>query len=221
MKLRNIMAAGLITCAAALVGCGADKTEVMEPVVEQVEVAQTEQKTEAADDSQNLYERFLNDEIEAICINEDGSEWTFKYSELPHDPEEWDSYFVSDEKADLDNDGEDELIVTGPYGGMYLDERDDKVYVLAQGEGTAGELSYVKYEGKTYIVHRDTSHGGRQIYILDCYNGKGEVEDSFTLSAEYWENENDTYDENSDFTFRDEKISMDEFEKLRDEILGD
>ncbi len=171
-------------------------------------------------DTQVLFDRFLGDDIEALCINEDGSTYTFKYSELPHDPEEWDSYFVSDEKVDLDNDGADELILSGPYGGMYLDARDDKVYVLAQGEGTAGELSYVTYEGKTIIVHRDTSHGGRQIYNLDCFNGNGEIVESFGLSAEYWDSENDTYDENSDFKFKDQQITMEEFETLRKEIFG-
>ena len=29
---------------------------------------------------------------------------------------------------DLDNDGEEELILCGPYGGKYLDARDGEVY---------------------------------------------------------------------------------------------
>ena len=103
---------------------------------------------------------------------------------------------------------------------MYIDVRDDKVYVLAEGEGTTGELSYTNYQDAVYIVHRDTSHGGRQMYWLDKYNGKGEAEDSFTLSAEYWDNENDQYDENSTFTFRDKAITMQEYEDLVKEIMG-
>ncbi len=73
---------------------------------------------------------------------------------------------------------------------------------------------------ETYIVHRDTSHGGRQVYWFDKYNGKGEVEDSFTLSAEYWDSEDDHYNENSDFTFRDKKITMEEYESLVSKMLG-
>lgn len=36
-------------------------------------------------------------------------------------------YSVGD-KTDLDNDGEDERILNGPYGGIYLDARDNRVY---------------------------------------------------------------------------------------------
>ena len=147
------------------------------------------------------------------------SESSLKYSDLPHDAEDWESYSVRDEKVDLDNDGEDELILDGPYGGMYLDERDGKVYVLAEGEGTAGYLSYADYEGKTYIIHSDTSHAGRQIFIFDRYEDGKSVE-NFTLSAEYWENTFDAYDQDSDFIFKDQKISMEEYEALTKELFG-
>ena len=174
----------------------------------------------AAVEEKDLYQAFLDGEVSATRITEEGEEYTFKYSDLPHDPEDWECYTVSDERVDLDNDGEDEMIINGPYGGMYIDVRDDKVYVLAEGEGTTGELSHTNYQDAVYIVHRDTSHGGRQMYWLTKYNGKGEAEDSFILSAEYYDNENDQYDENSTFTFRDKAITMQEYEDLVKEILG-
>ena len=103
---------------------------------------------------------------------------------------------------------------------MYLDARDGQVYVLAQGEGTAGELSYIEYEDSIYIIHRDTSHGGRKIYRFDLYDGSGEAVESFDLSAEYWDAEYDMYDSDSDFTFKGEAITMEEYEKLMKEIFG-
>ena len=169
--------------------------------------------------SEELYEEFINGDISATCIYE-GTESQIWFKDLPQDPEEWDSYSVSDEKVDLDNDGEDELILNGPYGGMYLDARDGQVYVLAQGEGTAGELSYIEYEDSIYIIHRDTSHGGRKIYRFDLYDGSGEAVESFDLSAEYWDAEYDMYDSDSDFTFKGEAITMEEYEKLMKEIFG-
>jgi hypothetical protein len=169
--------------------------------------------------SEELYEEFINGDISATCIYE-GTESQIWFKDLPQDPEEWDSYSVSDEKVDLDNDGEDELIINGPYGGMYLDARDGQVYVLAQGEGTAGELSYIEYEDSIYIIHRDTSHGGRKIYRFDLYDGSGEAVESFDLSAEYWDAEYDMYDSDSDFTFKGEAITMEEYEKLMKEIFG-
>ncbi|MBQ6318605.1 MAG: hypothetical protein IJI23_02280 [Lachnospiraceae bacterium] len=38
------------------------------------------------------------------------------------------------------------------------------------------------------------------------------------MSAEYWDSPDDQYDENSDFTYGDEPITMEEFEKIRDEM---
>lgn len=188
-----------------------------EATAEEVSESSTEESTT---EGKNLYRAFADDEVPAIRIGEDGKESTFMFSDLPQDPYEWDSYSIEPLGVDLDNDGDEELILKGPYGGMYIDVRDDKVYVLAEGEGTTGELSYTSFDGETYIVHRDTSHGGRQVYWFDKYNGKGEVEDSFTLSAEYWDSEDDHYNENSDFTFRDKKITMEEYESLVSKMLG-
>ena len=61
---------------------------------------------------------------------------TFYITDLNMDAGEWDSFSVG-EKVDLDNDGEDELIINGPYGGIYLDARNNKVYEFAIGDGNA------------------------------------------------------------------------------------
>ena len=168
-------------------------------------------------ESEELLDAFLAGEISAI--REDNGEASLNFDELPVDEEDWYSYSVG-ERIDLDNDGENELILDGPYGGMYIDARDGKVYVLAAGEGTAGVLSYTDYDNATWIVHRDTSHMGRQIYWLTRYDGDGNIADEFQLGAEYWDSPDDKYDENSDFTYRDAKISMEAYETLLSEIFG-
>lgn len=101
-----------------------------------------------------------------------------------------------------------------------MDARNGKVYVLAEGEGTAGVLFYTNYDNAVWIAHSDTTHMGRQMYWLTRYDGDGNIVDHFQLSAEYWDSLDSQYDENSDFTYRDEKISMEEYEALRDEILN-
>lgn len=106
------------------------------------------------------------------------------------------------------------------YGGKYFDARDGKVYILAEGEGTSGELFYTYYDNAVWIVHSDITHMGRKMYWLTRYDGEGNVTDEFQLSAEYWDSPDSKYDENSDFTYRDEKISMEEYETLRKEIIG-
>ena len=176
----------------------------------------------ASDGEQNdlgEYKEFL-DGTKSALGNYEGNEYEVWYNKLPHDADDWESYSVSDERVDLDNDGKYELILNGPYGGMYIDERNGEYYVLAEGEGTAGELGHVEYDGKMYIFHRDVSHGGRKIYLFDCYNQDGEKVDSFDLSAEYWDAEFDYYNSDSDFTYRGQKITMDEYEKLMKEIMN-
>ncbi|MDE7428554.1 MAG: hypothetical protein K2N00_04670 [Lachnospiraceae bacterium] len=171
----------------------------------------------ASQDNEELLDAFLAGEIPAIYNNE--NETIIMYDQLPHDEDDWECYSVG-ERIDLDNDGEVEQIVNGPYGGMYFDARDGKVYVLAAGEGTAEVLSYTDYDNATWIVYADTLHGGRQLYWLERHDGGGNIVDEFRLEAEYWDSTDFKYHEDSDFTYRDEKISMSEYEELRKEILG-
>lgn len=168
-------------------------------------------------ESEELLDAFLAGEIPAFYG--DNGEASINFEQLPIDEEDWNSYSVG-ERIDLDNDGENELILDGPYGGMYIDARAGKVYVLAAGEGTAGILSYTDYDHATWIVHSDTTHAGRQTYWLTKYDGDGNIADEFKLGAEYWYSPDDKYDENSDFTYRDAKISMEEYETLLSEIFS-
>lgn len=167
---------------------------------------------------EELLDAFLAGEIPAYYDYRE--ETTIMYDQLPHDENDWERYSVG-ERIDLDNDGEVELIVSGPYGGKYLDARDGKVYVLAEGEGTTGLLSYANYDNATWIVHSDILHWGRELHWLTRYDGEGKIVDTFKFGAEYWDSPDDEYDENSKFTYRDEEISMSEYEELHKEIFGE
>lgn len=170
---------------------------------------------------EELLDAFLASEIEAFYDNRTDTilmSELLSYS-LKVDGEDYFIYSVG-ERVDLDNDGENELIINGPYGGIYIDARDGKVYILAAGEGTTGLLSYTYYDNAVWIVHSDVLHAGRKMHWLTKYDGEGNIIDAFLLSAEYWDSPNDSYDENSIFTYRDEKISMTEYEELRKEIMG-
>lgn len=173
----------------------------------------------AKSESEKLLDAFLADEIPAVDDKEESAFWASDW--LGVDESEYD-YFVYSvgERMDLDNDGEDEQIINGPYGGIYLDARNGKVYVLARGEGTAGQLFFTYYEDAVWIVHCDITHVGRQMYWLSKYDGDGKVADEFRFSAEYWDSPDGWYDENSDFTYRDKKITMEEYEALGKEIFG-
>ena len=118
------------------------------------------------------------------------------------------------ERIDLDNDGENELIITNIYGGYYLDVRDDKVWIFAQGLGTAGIIHYIEYDGAIWIYYSDTSHVGRQTYEFEKYEGGDNLVDSFCLNHEYWDDVNHVY------TYRGQEISKEEYERVYGEIFG-
>ena len=163
-------------------------------------------------DVDSVFDDFISGNIPVIKDN--NSE--IYITELNYDSDDWDSYRLG-EKIDLDNDGELEMILDGPYGGMYLDVMDGNVYVLAEGEGTGAVLSYVYYSDAYWIVKSDTTHSGRLMYSFTRYSGGEEKADSFELSAEY--EGQDKYDENSKFTYRGEEISMEQYEQIYAEIF--
>ncbi len=87
------------------------------------------------------------------------------------DSGEWDSYSVG-EKVDLGNDGENELIICGPYGGIYLDARDNGVYAFAAGDGEACTLSYIYYDnGGIWIMYSNRMNAGYEAYMHKAAGG--------------------------------------------------
>lgn len=168
--------------------------------------------------SDALFDKAIAGKIRVHKLQEDGTETLYMITDLPHDEDDYTSYYEVGERIDLDNDGITELVIDGPYGGMYLDVRDGKVYELATGWGTAGVLTHTAYEGTTYICHLDTTHVGREIYEMDAYNGNGEKVKSLCLSAEY--EDTGKLDAGASCRFNDKKISVAAFLKLREELFG-
>lgn len=191
------------------------------------------------------FELFLDNELPVFFSVAEGEACLYYDDYCDGGFVEEEEYEIS--RLDLDNDGEEELVIDsmGHYGTAVIDFRDGRLCFLAQGEGTAGICSYIfipagskpgaapdefaeslsdaagtSTEEEAWIVHRDTSHAGRQMFWFEKYNGEGEVVDQFTLFAEYWEEPEDRYTEDSDFTYRDEKITMREYEELRMLLLG-
>ena len=127
-------------------------------------------------------------------------------------------YSIGD-KVDLDNDGELELILEDPYGGMYLDARAGAVYVLDSGGGRSAVLSYTAFDGQIWIVHSDTTHAGRNIYEFTRYDGLGTVQDNFQLTHEFWETPDIPDAPSAVYTYRGEAISREEYMILLEKML--
>lgn len=235
MRKRVVCALMIIAIAACTVACG--KKADMEEKAEVENVAGTETSSESVqqepeqlpvreeasaetvaeqEDVNAVMDAWIAGEITAVW--EDGTEIAYKeISEVPDD----ESWLVREEltRFDADNDGEVELILSGPYGNEVYDVRDGKLYFMTGGEGTTGMCEVTTYQGKSWVIHMDVLHAGREMYWLDCYAGGETIVDQLELAAEYWEKEDDRYDETSTFRYGEESISMQEFESYRDEIL--
>ncbi|MBR6383461.1 MAG: hypothetical protein IKS56_05695 [Lachnospiraceae bacterium] len=229
-RLKFLLLVGILACA---IGCQ-NQNPVMVPIddyidknIEEdiavdVETTDTEEEKNEfvsafeVGSPEYLFEQFLMGEIDAeILYPIEADEKAINVSQLNMNPEEWsfDSFSVG-EQLDLDNDGENELILDGPYGGMYLDAIDGKLYVFAKALGNAGALDYTFYDGAYWIVIKDTTHGGRLYYLLYKYEGGDNLTDSMSLLGNWYS------EDEKEFTFNDEPISEEEFYKIKDEIFA-
>ena len=172
--------------------------------------------------TEELLDLFVNGEIMAYYDEEAGQDREpFYISDLPMNvTDDWFSYSVGG-RVDLDNDGEDELILEGPYGGKYFDARDGQIFVLAEGDGTAATMSYTTFDGQTWIVHSDVTHGGRDTYDFSLYDGEGQIADYFRLMKEYWETPETPDGPGTVYTYRGEQISKDEYDELMEKYFMD
>ena len=166
-----------------------------------------------------IFEQFLNGEINAEPLKSSPiveSEKSINFNDLKGDDEDWNfELFSAGEQIDLDNDGENELILNGPYGGMYLDVIDGNLYVFAAASGNASALSYVYYDDAVWIVISDTTHSGRLYYSFYKFEGGDKVVDTMTLTAEkYYE------DDAGHYHFNDKYITEEEYKKIHEEIFG-
>lgn len=163
-----------------------------------------------------LLDLFLDGGIKASYPNDEQD--PFYITDLSIDEEDAFSYSIGD-RVDLDNDNELELILDGAYGGKYIDARDGEVFVLDEGWGTAGTLSYTSFDDQTWIVHNDTTHSGRYVYDFTLYDGAGNVTDTFQLTQEFWDTPEKPDGPDTVYTYRGESITRTEYMTLREKML--
>ncbi len=168
--------------------------------------------SEAAVDE--LLDSFINGLADAVDSEDSAS--TFSVSDLNLDSEEWDAYSIG-EKVDLDNDGENELIINGPYGGIYLDARDDKVYEFAAGEGTVLILSYTYYNGAVWIMYSNRSSAGFEFYHMEKFEGADNLTAEMNFGEEFDPNNAEA---GIKYTLDGAEISYDEYTELCSKIFA-
>ena len=171
-------------------------------------------KTSDIPNIDDLLDSFINGLANAVDSEDSAS--TFSISDLNMDSEEGDAYSIG-EKVDLDNDGEDELIINGPYGGIYLDERDDKVYEFAAGEGTVLILSYTYYNGAVWIMYSNRSSAGFEFYHMEKFEGADNLTAEMNFGEEF---DPDNAEAGIKYTLNGAEISYDEYSELCSKIFA-
>ncbi len=161
-----------------------------------------------------LLDSFINGLADAVDSEDSAS--TFSVSDLNLDSEEWEAYSIG-EKVDLDNDGENELIINGPYGGIYLDARDDKVYEFAAGEGTVLILSYTYYNGAVWIMYSNRSSAGFEFYHMEKFEGADNLTAEMNFGEEFDPNNAEA---GIKYTLNGAEISYDEYTELCSKIFA-
>lgn len=196
-----------------IVACGQAKEDETIDVEESSTQASENINSEITADE--LFDLFINGSISAISSIDSTS--TFYITDLNMDSEEWDSFSVG-EREDIDNDGENELILCGPYGGKYLDARDGKVYEFAVGGGTALELSYVVYNGSTWVMYSNRMHTGYEAYHMEKFEGADNLVAEMNFNEELLD-ENNVEGEKK-YTLNGTEISYDEYYELCSKIFA-
>ena len=163
--------------------------------------------------TEELLDLFINGSISAISSGDSA----FYITDLDMDSGEWDSYSIG-ERVDLDNDGENELIICGPYGGIYLDVRNNKVYEFAVGEGDALMLSYVVYNGSTWIMYSNRMHTGYEAYHMEKFEGADNLVAEMNFHEELVDEDNVEGEEK--YTLNGTEISYDEYFQLCSKIFA-
>ncbi|MDE7259317.1 MAG: hypothetical protein K2N77_08795, partial [Lachnospiraceae bacterium] len=188
----------------------------MESSVDQPEnSAQAVEDPDSEKTAEELLDLFINGSIDAV----DSTDLTsaFYITDLNMDSEEWDAYSIG-ERVDLDNDGEDELVISGPYGGIYLDARNNKVYKFAAGEGNALMLSYTYYNGAVWVMYSNSMNAGYEAYHMEKFEGA----DNLVAEMNFGEELVDPNDSESEtkYTLNGTIISYDEYTELCSKIFA-
>lgn len=176
---------------------------------------QSGESTDSEMTSEELLDLFVNGSIDAIDATDMTS--TFNITDFNMNSEEWDSYSIG-ERVDLDNDGENELIICGPYGGIYLDARDNKVYEFAIGDGNANRLSFTYYNGEIWIMYSNSMNAGYEAYHMVKFEGADNIAAEMNFGEELADKNNP--ESGMKYSLNGKEISYDEYTAFCSKIFA-
>lgn len=166
--------------------------------------------------TREVLEDFISGKIDAVYTVEEVNDIPEESFVMISYEELYNSYIMGDgigsiNYVDFDNDGEEELVMEDYMGNsIFFDVIGDTVYCVIRASGTADIAYIVEMEGKRVIARTDLTHGGRRCYDIFQYDACGCVVDFFGLYAYY---EGSSYTVEDEFWYREQEITMEEFEE--------
>lgn len=169
-------------------------------------------------DTRKVLDDFVNGKMDALDyvdgisdIPED-SFVTKSYADFYEEITAGDEFWGDVEYTDFDNDDEDELIIHGYTGAcLFFDVIGDMVYKVLCTGTTTDFASVAVLNGKKVIKRSDFLYVGRTYYWIMEFDACCCVVDWWELHASY---EGERYTEEDEFMYRDEEITMEEFEEI-------
>lgn len=183
-------------------------------IIQQENSAQTVENVDSEITTEELLDLFINGSINAVRSTDSTS--AYYITDLNMNSGEWDSCSIG-ERVDLDNDGEDELIINGPYGGIYFDARNNKVYEFAIGDGNAIVLSYVYYNGAVWIMYSNDMYVGYKCYHMEKFEGADNLTAEMNFGEEF---DTNNAEAGIKYTLNGTEISYDEYTELCSKIFA-
>ncbi len=178
-------------------------------ITQQENSVQAVENADSETTAEELLDLFINGSINAVYSSDLTS--AFYITDLNNS-------FSIGEKVDLDNDGENELVINGPYGGIYLDARDNMVYEFAAGEGNACVLSYVYYNEAIWIMYSNRMSAGYECYHMEKFEGADNLVAEMNFGEELVDPDN--AESETKYTLNGAIISYDEYTELCSKIFA-
>ena len=173
---------------------------------------------ENAEIKEDLFGLFLDGKIDAESTLEEGVEEPINASTLDLEGDEWDSYHFYDYR-DVNNDGDAELMLSGPYGYSFFDIRDNKVILFEDGLGTGATCLLAYYKDAYWIVQAHAWEDSDD-FSMHRYEGSTLAE-TLRFGSDADENDEKYFYRSLPNSDDIEKISEAEYNELIDSILQD
>lgn len=178
---------------------------------------------DAPTDSRKRLEDFVNGRTYALCYEEGHSKagipteeglFLRNYEEIYEDITCGETWWGSLCYVDFDNDGQEELVMGGYVNSkMFFDVIGDTVYEVLHTSSTTDMGHVAERNGRRVIERTDLLHSNRQYYWITEYDACCNVVDQFSLHTNF---AGERYAEGDEFAYRGRKITMGEFEEIRD-----